>query len=189
MPSELYAVEDPADLAAEEAAFELFPRLKAAANAVLKAEYASGLADLLGNPGDFHRYLRGNAGDLAERRAKLFSTFRHNMELLVSKTWVEDHDGKRKDKALDAIDGILDAMGAGDFRRSLALFVKLAEGMATLLFGESPADEGFMDYVFRIDPKLGLFYWYVSMLKAEPPEDEELAQLELLIGIYALSCF
>ena len=68
----------------------------------------------------------------------------------------------------------------------MALFVKLADELAVLLFGESPQNGDFLPYISRIDPKLGLIYWYVSKLREQKSIDAELAQLQLLIGMYAL---
>ncbi|TFG81902.1 MAG: hypothetical protein E4H20_08825, partial [Spirochaetales bacterium] len=75
MATATYAVDDPADLDIEKAAFEIYPLFVATDNAVLRTEYASALADLIGSPGEFHRYVQGNAGDLEIRRNRLLSAF------------------------------------------------------------------------------------------------------------------
>jgi hypothetical protein len=43
--------------------------------------------------------------------------------------------------------------------------------------------------VARIDPKLGLFYWYLSKIKESEAPSAELAKLQVLVGVYALSSF
>lgn len=189
MVSPAYIVDDPTDIDIEKAARELYPLFVSTDNAILRAEYAASLADLLGSPGEFHKYLRGNAGDLSERRIKLLDAFKHNMLLLVGKTWVDGHDEKRKEKTLAAIDGLAAQVLKGDYQGAAQNFVKLSENLASLLFGESPADAGFMDYVARIDPKLGLFYWYLSKIKGQGAPSAELAKLQVLVGVYALSSF
>jgi hypothetical protein len=46
-----------------------------------------------------------------------------------------------------------------------------------------------MDYIFRIDPRLGIFYWYVDRLREQGYVELDLAQIELLLGTYALASF
>ncbi|HPE35668.1 MAG TPA: hypothetical protein PK625_00845 [Spirochaetales bacterium] len=185
----VFAVDSQEDLDTEQAAFELFPLLASAGNAVLRAEYAIALADLIGSPGEFHKYVRGNSGDLETRRTRLLTVFRDNILLLVGKTWVDHHDEKRRDAAIKLVDELWDLSRAGQWATALSRFRSLSADLAWLLFGESPLDRGFMDYVFRIDPKLGIFYWYVDALGQQDQPEPDLARLEFLIGIYALSSF
>lgn len=189
MAETVYAVEDPADLDIEKAAFEIFPLMTGTTNSVSRREYASALADIIGGPGPFRKYVVGNSGDLASLRTRLLSVFRDNVRLLLAKTWVEAHDEALKDKALAALESLVDMISAADYVKALPAFVAVADSIAELLFGEDPKDSGFMDYVFRIDPRLGLFYWYAERLRGQDEPDEELAQLELLVGVYALASF
>ena len=195
MEATVYAVEDPADLDVEKAAFELMPRLTGTDNTVLRREYASALADLMTGTAGFSRYVNGNTGDLAERRARLLDIFRDNVRLLVAKTWVDDHDEQRKSETLDLLDSFVGMMDARDHIHAIPAFASLADAIACLLFGEDSRSYGFMEYVFRIDPRLGIFYWYTAQLRLQcsPAHgvtiDDELAHLELLIGIFALSSF
>jgi len=189
MDSSVYAVDDPADLDIEKAAFEIFPLLSGTDNAVLRREYGSALADLIGGPGAFRKYVSGNAGDSAAMRAHLLEVFKHNVELLVAKTWVDRKDEARKTEALAALDAFVGLINAGDYRNGIPAFVGVADSVAALLFGDDATDSGFMDYVFRIDPRLGIFYWYVDQLRAQGPVDADLALIELLIGVYALASF
>ena len=185
----VYAVEDPADLDIEKAAFEIFPLLASTSNAVLRREYASALADIIGTPGEFHTYVQGNAGDLATRHVHLVEIFKDNVSLLVTKTWVDKPDDKRKTRTIQELEALTAAFLAGDYEGALKRFTSVADSVAILLFGETPSDEGFMDYVFRIDPRLGVFYWYVSCLREQARIEPDLARLELLVGLYSLSSF
>ncbi len=189
MVNSVYAVEDPADLDVEKAAFEIWPLLAGTDNALLRREYAAALADIIGAPGEFHKYVRGNAGDLSARRARLIEVFRENFLLLIGKTWVDRRDERRKASTLDTLDAFTAAFGTGEYGRAMERFASLAADLALLLFGESPEDPGFMDYVFRIDPRLGVFYWYVAQLAVQGPVDPDLAQLQLLVAVYSLASF
>lgn len=189
MGASVYAVDDPADLDVEKAAFELFPLLSGTDNAVLRREYGAALADIIGGPGAFRKYVTGNAGDLLERRARLLDRFKENVGLLVAKTWVDGKDEAAKADALAMLQSLVGMIDARDHGNAVPAFVSVADSVARLLFGEDPRDAGFMDYVFRIDPRLGIFYWYVDRLREQGRIDEDLAQVELLIGVYALASF
>lgn len=189
MAETVYAVDDPADLDIEKAAFEIFPLFIATSNAVSRKEYASALAEIIGGQGAFKKYVIGNSGDLANLRAHLLGVFRENVRLLLAKTWVEAHDEASKEKSLIALDSLVGMIGKGEYIKALPAFIAVADSIAELLFGEDPRDPGFMEYVFRIEPRLGLFYWYVDRLREQAAPDAELAQMELLIGVFALSSF
>jgi hypothetical protein len=189
MEQTVYAVDDPADLDIEKAAFEIFPLLVSTGNVVLRREYASALADIIGTPGEFHVYVRGTSGDLASRHVHLVEMFKDNVRLLVTKTWVDKHDDKRKSKTIHELEALSAAFLGGDYQGALTRFISIADSVANLLFGEAPSDDGFMDYVFRIDPRLGVFYWFVSCLRDQAKVEPELARLELLVGLYSLSSF
>ncbi len=189
MGAPVYAVDDPADLDVEKAAFELFPLLSGTDNAVLRREYGAALADIIGGPGAFRKYVAGNAGDLLERRARLLESFKENVALLVAKTWVDGKDEAAKAEAMAMLQALVGMIDARDYLNAVPAFVSVADSVARLLFGEDSRDPGFMDYVFRIDPRLGIFYWYVDKLREQGRADEDLAQVELLIGVYALASF
>jgi hypothetical protein len=189
MGETVYAVEDPADLDIEKAAFEIFPLFVGTTNAVSRREYASALADLIGGPGAFRKYVVGNSGDLVTRRNHLLDVFKDNVRLLVAKTWVEGKDETRKEKALAGLDTFIGMISAEDYPNAIPAFVTVADSVAELLFGEVPGDPGFMDYVFRIDPRLGIFYWFVDRLREQATVDPELAHTELLVGAYSLASF
>ena len=189
MGAPVYAVDDPADLDVGKAAFELFPLLVGTDNSVLRREYGSALADIIGGPGAFRKYVVGNTGDLALCRARLLERFRDNVRLLVAKTWVDGKDEVGKSEALALLDSFVGMVDAGDYPNAVPAFAGLARAVASLLFGDEADDPLFIDYVFRIDPRLGIFYWYVDRLREQERADPELAMLELLIGVYALASF
>lgn len=174
-----------------DAAREIYPQLISTENQLLRKQYACAFANILGSPGEFQKYVHGNAGDIQDRRQHLLKFFRDNVQLLLTKTWVEDHDSSKKDDAVGELQSLSDEIARNEYDRALVHLVNICDMIARLMFGEDPANHDFMDYVLRIDPKLGVFYWYIDQLRhpKEPLGSPDLAQLQLLIAIYALASY
>ncbi len=185
-----YVTDDPAAAEVERAAFEIFPLLAGSDSALLREQYAVAFANVLGNPGEFSRFVTGSPGDRAARVDALVGAFRENTLLLVDKTWVEKHDEELKADVAFSLESFVEAFRARAARDAYPRFVALAKGLAKLLFGAHAAARDFSEYVFRIDPKLGLFYWYVDELsKVEPTLDDPTRETLLLLGVFFIASF
>ncbi|HSV56509.1 MAG TPA: hypothetical protein VLH39_05305 [Magnetospirillaceae bacterium] len=182
---------DPIAADVERAAHEILPLLGQAENRVLREQYAIAFANILGNVGEFCGFVSGSRGERLVRIERLLHAFRENVELLIRKTWVEKQDARRKDKVHEDLEVFVQEFQSGLVRKAFPHFVDLSQDIARLLFGAQAQAPDFLEYAFRIDPKLGIFYWYVGELGKQTFSDggEELWTLELLLGIYALATF
>ncbi len=175
----------------EKATFTALPLLVGADDAH-RDRYAIQLADILGNPGEFQHYLSGSGPDRLARIDRLLVVFQENTELLVHKTWVEKSEEKPKAKLLEDLAAFERDFRDGAVAPAFKRFVALANSLSSLLFGHQSRAEDFITYCFRIDPKFGLFFWYVSELEKQAREgqySDRLLTVETLIGIYVLSSF
>lgn len=188
-----YAVDERLVSDAERAAFDVYASMVSVSSAAQRAEKATSFADILGNPGEFRQYAHGSSGERLARIDRLIKTFRENCELLVHKTWVEKSDEKRKEKLLDELSSFEREFRDGSVIPAFRRFVALSRSIAHLLFGAQSRADDFLLYCFRIDPKLGLFFWFVGELETQSREDpiraEELLTLETLVGMYVLASF
>jgi len=177
----------------EKVAFETLPLL-VASEGTKRSKLSIKLADILGNQGEFQQYVSGSAADRLSRVDRLLRVFRENVELLVHKTWVENPEEKPKERLLDELVTFERDYRGGSAAAAFKRFVALANSIASLLFGHQSRAEDFLLYCFRIDPKFGLFFWYLGELEKQareestPPSDE-LMTVETLIGVYVLSSF
>ncbi len=178
----------------ERQAFKLLPAL-VDAMASTRSTIAVQLADLMGNPGEFLQYISGPSEDQARNEARLLRVFRENVELLVHKTWVEKTEEKPKERLLADLEAFERDFMKGSVSLAFLRFVAIARSVATLLFGSAGRASDFILYAFRIDPKFGLFFWYVGELENQTrtpmdgPAAEALMRMESLIGVFTLSCF
>ena len=129
----------------------------------------------------------------AEKVRIFLGHFQNNLDLLIQKTWVEKADEARKEKLQDEIPPLIALIERGDFLQAIENFGKVLDELAYLFFGTQSASEDFTEYTFRIDPQIGLFWWYGSQLgclkeaiKDGPSNDESLWAV-LLIGICYLT--
>jgi hypothetical protein len=175
----------------EKAAKEIFPLIERADTVFLRSQYAIAFANILGNSGEFYQYVTGSQGEQASHIEKLVLTFRQNVSLLVGKTWVDASNDEIKQKMITEVEAFIVLFESASYRKALTAFAHFVGRLAELVFGDIAREDDFLEYAFRIDPKLGLFYWYVGTLKGKAAESEtiplELLRLELLIGIYFLA--
>ncbi len=191
MSSRETAIDERLATDAEKAAFKALPLL-IAAEENRRARYAVQIADILGNEGEFHQYVSGSAAERLARIDRLLRVFRENVELLVHKTWVEKAEEKPKDRLLEDLLTFEREFRDGAIVIAFKRFVALANSLASLLFGHQSKAEDFVAYCFRIDPKFGLFFWYIGELEKQAREGsfpDELFTMETLLGIYVLSSF
>lgn len=192
MPLPDFATDEKLVTEAEKLAFDAFEGLVAAKNAEALAASATAFADVLGAPGEFAQYAQGRMADRLARIDHLLKVFLENSKLLVHKTWVEKSDEKRKERLIEEILAFEREFREGAVKASFRRFVLLCHSIAHLLFGAQSRADDFLSWAFRIDPKLGLFFWFVEELEEQVRADrgsEELLTMETVIGMYVLSCF
>ena len=178
----------------EKRTLELFDAL-VSGEVSLRESYATRLADVLGNPGEFSFYIHCTDEQKLIRTFHLLRVFRENVELLVHKTWVSDADEKPKQILFEDLKVFVEDYRAGRMGPAFRRFVSIARAIPSLLFGSAGRAPDFLEYAFRIDPKFGLFFWYVGELEkqmraaSDIVERDQLYKIETLLGAYILSCF
>jgi hypothetical protein len=125
---------------------------------------AADLARMLGIGAEYGELYSSSDPERAFKR--LLAHFRNNVELLVQKTWVEKADEVHKEKLLDRIPQFVADLESGDYGRALRTFTNILDELAYLLFGAQSHKGDFIEYAFRIDPQIGLFWWYSSNISS-----------------------
>jgi hypothetical protein len=161
-------------------------------------EAARAFSDILGIGADYRRLLSLDRGSGEMRR--FMGHFQNNLDLLIQKTWVEKADEERKERLQDRIPDFIAIIERNDFRSALEEFGLILEELAYLFFGAQSRKEDFTAYTFRIDTRMGLFWWYGTQLGSlrqvcecqkaglDPADDHNLWAV-LLLGICYLTNF
>lgn len=189
-----FAVEERLVSDSERDAFAVFSRMISATSADERTLAAIEFSDILGNSGEFTQYVHGPARERLANIDRLLKTFEENVQLLVHKTWVEKSDEKHKEKLLEELSAFEEEYKNSAVRSAFIRFVALARSIAHLLFGAQSNAADFLVYCFRIDPKLGLFFWFLGELEDQSQKEQgavsdDLMNVETIIGVYILSCF
>jgi hypothetical protein len=150
-------------------------------------------AKALGTGAEYQRLFALKKDD--EKVRVFLGHFQNNLDLLIQKTWVEKAEEARKEKLQDEIPPLIALIKQGDFLQAIEEFGRVLDELAYLFFGTQSSKEDFTEYTFRIDPQIGLFWWYGSQLgglkgtgKNGALSDESLWAL-LLIGLCYLTDF
>jgi hypothetical protein len=154
---------------------------------------ALAFAALLGIEADFRTLLGFWEADLKQDAEieKFFHSFQNNLSLLIQKTWVEKTDEDRKERLLDRIPALMTLIKNAGYAGALKEFGEILEELAWLLFGAQSRKDDFIEYTIRIDPQIGLFWWYggqISRVYAELT-DNSVIRLLLLLGLCYLASF
>ena len=116
--------------------------------------------------------------------AKLVSSFKNNLTLLIQKTWVEKSDIALKDQLLYQLN---EFRTKKTWKEDFTAFLQIINQAVFLMFGQNPEQDDFAEYSLRIDPEFGIFWWYMSNLPKEADWSEEKCRLAMMMGMYFLA--
>ena len=152
---------------------------------------AKAFADLLGIAADYKKLW--DVRDSGKDKGFYLNNFQNNLDLLIQKTWVEKADESRKENLQDKVQPFIGLIENGDYLKALEEFGSILEELAYLFFGAQCQKDDFAEYVLRIDPLMGLFWWYgwqisrnISWIKHA---DRDVLYALLLLGICYLTDF
>jgi hypothetical protein len=145
-------------------------------------------AELLGINMEYKRVLGLNDNDLDF--IKFIASFYKNLELLIDKTWVEKSDEMRKEMLHARLPAFFAELENRHYEKALDEFGSVLGELAFLLFGDQCRKKDFIEYTFRIDSQMGLFWWYAAAFrKLKFQWKQENVRALLLIGLCYLSNF
>lgn len=166
----------------------LFPSPGAGSETIPSSDAIEEFARTLGVGSEYGSLQQGLDMDHATRR--MLGHFRNNVELLVQKTWVEKADEALKEKVLDRLPYFIEEMEARQFDRALKTFILILQELAYLLFGAQSRKADFIEYVLRIDPIIGLFWWYaINLSSLTGLGDVPVLRSAILLGVCFLASF
>ncbi len=159
-----------------EAVQELFPRFADARNAALKRQYAIAVGNILGHPGEFYRFITGEATSRQARCRTLFASFRLRVEPVLGSS--------------SEARGLLDELGrcieAERGREALAACLGINGLVMGRLFGALAEEPDFYKAAGRADMRLGAWAWLAGIAARKSVLDEASSLILALLGLYYL---
>ena len=155
---------------------------------------AEAFADTLGIGEDFRRIWNVYQSD-KKAPEEFLDHFQNNLDLLIQKTWVEKADEARKEDLQDKVPPFITLIEKGDYPEALEEFGAILEELAYLFFGAQSQKDDFAEYALRIDPQIGLFWWYGGQINSARGTawvksiDRNILYALLLLGICYLTDF
>ena len=152
-------------------------------------EAAKGFANILGIGDDFKQLWDVYKSE--EAIEEFLESFQNNLDLLIQKTWVEKAEEIRKEDLLDKVPPFIAHIEDGSYSEALEEFGAILEELAYLFFGAQSQKNDFAEYVLRIDPRLGLFWWYGAQINGSWVKNinKDVLFALLLLGICYLTDF
>jgi len=166
-----------------EAVQELFPRLTAARNAALKRQYAIAIGNTLGRPGEFYRFITGEASSRQARCRTLFASFRLHVEPLLEESAGGTAPVGDPGAALDECGRAIEAERGRD---ALAACLRVHGMIIARLFGDLAGTSDFPEAAGRVDMRLGAWSWLAREAAREADIDDATCLIIALIGLYYL---
>lgn len=136
------------------------------------------IAEMFGFSGKF-------SAENSEFQNSLIESFKHNLELLIQKTWVEKSDVTIKQQILFQLNEFLN--GEPDWCESYKTFREIIDAAVNLMFGQQTKAGDFCEYSLRIDPGFGLFWCYIQNLPRQSDWPSEKCRNAVLLGMYFLA--
>jgi hypothetical protein len=142
----------------------------------------------LGIQDDFAMLIAQDPEIRARTERRILGHFRNNLELLIRKTWIEKADEAHKEKLLSRVPSLVLDLERQDYARALKTLILIIDELGYLLFGAQSRKADFIEYTFRIDPCLGLFWWYAGRLSSLVGEgDTRRIRAVMLLGVCFLA--
>ena len=147
-------------------------------------------ANILGIGEDYRKHQESGRAE-----TELLNCFQNNLDLLIQKTWVEKSEEIRKEKLLDKIPSFIEKIENENYAEALKEFGAILEELAYLFFGAQSQKDDFAEYALRIDPRMGLFWWYGGQINSARKStwineaDKSVIYALLLLGISYLTNF
>ncbi|MDA8410124.1 MAG: MFS transporter [Treponema sp.] len=195
-----------------DAAIELAGRLCSARNRASRLQYAIGIANLLGKPGEFARLSTGGEELRAAKRRAIVDAFALRFEEIhetggslalgasvratVSDSGVSDADSKTtKAPAVPAlpVEALLTAFDAGDGTAALDIVIEAGQSLVKVIFGAF-AEASDIELLMRADARLASWTAVAGVSRERlrfgdlaPRADDEAALLIALVGAWYFS--
>jgi len=175
-----------------EAAWEIVPRMHRTRNSVLRNQLAIALGNLLGKPGEFYQYVTGGAAQRQIRCARLLQDAIRNLPNVVTSTRLSQKEAEtRRESITEDLRQIRVLLESEMHVQALELCNTIGDSLGSMALPDGTPRDLYLEYAVFINPKFGLWLWFVREARqaAGTVEENAVLRIDVLLVLYFLSTF
>jgi len=175
-------------LGAIEAVWEIVPRIHNSLNPVLTRQLAIALANLMGEPGHFYKYVTGKSSQRESNINTLFTKASNRFPNMVKTIKKEPLPAELKNRISKKIKSLKKYFDEEEYLTAYTLLKECVSIITGFLVEMEPGGKNYFRKLYLIDRKTALWWWFIeeSSHKVEDAA-EEVVKIDILIGLYYLS--
>lgn len=175
-------------LGAIEAVWEIVPRIHNSLNPVLTRQLAIALANLMGEPGHFYKYVTGKSSQREHNINTLFGDANKRFPHYLKHIKKETPPVELKNKISKKIKSLKKYFDEEEFISAYSLMKECAALITEFLSALEPGDKDYFRTLYLMDRKTALWWWFIQESSHRVGEaTEEVVKIDILIGIYFLA--
>ncbi len=181
------------ELGVLEAAWDIIPKMHSSQNPVLTKQLSISIANLLGNNGEFYKYITGSDASRLALVKSLFSDIPKNLEKLVSccsEYKLSADDKKNLTINFKTIENLFIE------KNYVACFTELKKSVISIIKfiliydDEEVEEESYLEKLFPRNQKIGIWWWFVTQaFESQENSTPQVIKLDILITLYFISTF
>ncbi|TVR55341.1 MAG: MFS transporter [Spirochaetaceae bacterium] len=172
-----------------EAAWEIIPRLRSTENDILRKQLAIAFGNIIGNPGEFYRFVTGSITQTRARTVRLFVDAQKNVVAALGRSAGSSndaHDRRTIVRDLASVKGFFDA---GEFDAAARPLVDAGRRFVACRLKPGLDRDLYLEHAYLLDPRLGIFYWLIEEIERRSDTEKGAPALpfEILLAVYFLA--
>ena len=175
-------------LGAIEAVWEIVPRIHNSLNPVLTRQLAIALANLMGESGQFYKYVTGKSSQREHNISTLFTDVLRRFPLLLKSLKGESVPSALKSKISKKIKTLKKYFDEEEYLSSFVLLRECVSLITEYLNESNQGDDDYFRKLYLLDRKTALWWWFIEESSHKVHDtSEEVVKIDILIGLHFLA--
>lgn len=175
-------------LGAIEAVWEIVPRIHNSLNPVLTRQLSIALANLMGESGQFYKYVTGKSSQRENNIKILFSDVNKRFSPFLKSIKKEPTPSDLKNKIRKNIKSLKKYFDEEEFLSSYVLLKESVFLMTDFLIDAETGEKNYFRKLYLMDRKTALWWWFIRESSHRVNDaPEEVIKIDILIGLYFLA--
>ncbi|MBI9097066.1 MAG: MFS transporter [Spirochaetaceae bacterium] len=175
-------------LGAIEAVWEIVPRIHNSLNPVLTRQLAIALANLLGDPGHFYKYVTGKSSQRESNINALFAEVVRRIPHFLKSIKREAASAELKVKITKKIKSLKKYFDEEEYLSSYILVKECVALITEFLIETDGEDKDYFRKLYLLDRKTALWWWFIQESSHKIYEaSDEVVKIDILIALHFLA--